>query len=118
MAWLLIRLDPISRRLEYQDQFAKKGPLREYGRAIFANGKEYHTLVTLAAKTGYSKDYLRQLANAGHIDAIKMGSTRRGIWLASESSLHQYLEESKTNYQVKKTGRPRKPNGNRHAITK
>ncbi len=46
----------------------------------------YHTLATLASKTGYSKEQLRRLCAQGKVDGFKAGR----IWLATPDAVHAY----------------------------
>ena len=46
-------------------------------------------LAALASTTGYSADYLRQLAQAGRLRALREGR----LWLSSKAWLDEYVEQ-------------------------
>lgn len=59
--------------------------------------KGYFTLIVLAKKHGYAKDYIGWLSRTGRIKAIRYG--KYGQWYASEISLSNYTASLASNNQ-------------------
>jgi hypothetical protein len=51
---------------------------------------ELRTLAELAFVTGYSADYLRQLAETGSLVAKRIGPRFRGFWISTQQAVREY----------------------------
>lgn len=53
---------------------------------IHIEGRDYTAIEVVARQTGYSREYLRKIAKAGKVNAVKVG----GLWFVHMPSLEAY----------------------------